>query len=226
MDVKKNVLAVIPARGGSKGIPRKNLRTLGGKPLIAWSIDAANQSKVIDRVIVSTEDPEIAEVAKDYGADVPFLRPKELASDVSLGMEPIFHALDLITDYKWVFLLQPTSPLRAAEDIDNIFTLCSNNNYKTSTSVCEVKKHPDWMFELGPKNKLVKYTKTELVEIRQDLKMLYQLNGALYLARIDWLKKHRHFVCDDTIGYVMPWERSVDIDDYSDLELAEYLINR
>jgi len=226
MDSKNNVLAIIPARGGSKGIPRKNIRTLCGKPLIVWTIQAAMQSEVIDKVIVSTEDSEIAELAKEYGADVPFLRPKELARDESTGMDPVFHALELLKDYKWVFLLQPTSPLRTVEDIDNIFKICSENNYSSSTSVSAVNKHPDWMFELGPGNNLVKYSTTKLVEIRQDLKKLYQLNGALYLAKVEWLKKHKHFVTKDTIAYIMPWERSVDIDNHCDWELAEYLINR
>lgn len=226
MSSKNNVLAIIPARGGSKGIPGKNIGNLCGKPLIAWTIQAALESKVIDKVIVSTEDSKIAEVAKEYGAEIPFLRPKRLATDESSGMDPVFHALELIKDYKWVFLLQPTSPLRTVQDIDNIFKLCTENNYSSSTSVSPVNKHPDWMFELGPKNNLVKYSNNKLVEIRQDLKSLYQLNGALYLAKIDWLKKHKHFVSKDTIAYIMPWERSVDIDNHSDWELAEYLINR
>ena len=116
-----NVIAIIPARGGSKGIPRKNLKTLGGKPLIAWTIQAALKSKTIDRVIVSTEDNEMADIAQEWGAEVPFIRPTELAQDKSTAMETVFHALEMIPNYEWVFLLQPTSPLRTTADIDNIF---------------------------------------------------------------------------------------------------------
>lgn len=114
----KKILAIIPARGGSKGLPRKNIRELAGKPLIAWTIEAGRKSKYIDRLIVSSEDFEIIEVAKKYGAEIPFVRPKHLAEDESLGLDPVFHALRELPGYDIVVLLQPTSPLRLTEDID------------------------------------------------------------------------------------------------------------
>ena len=113
------VIAIIPARGGSKGVTRKNIKCLGGKPLIAWTIQAATKSKIIDRVIVSTEDNEIADIAIEWGAEVPFMRPSELAQNDSPGMDPVFHALKLLPNYEWVFLLQPTSPLRSSKIIDS-----------------------------------------------------------------------------------------------------------
>jgi CMP-N,N'-diacetyllegionaminic acid synthase len=126
--MEMRLLALIPARGGSKGIPRKNIKPLCGKPLIGWSIDAAKKSVFIDQVFVSTEDEEVAAIASDLGAGVPFMRPKELAADDTPGIAPVMHAIDNLPEFDWVLLLQPTSPLRTAEDIDGIVRFCIEND--------------------------------------------------------------------------------------------------
>ncbi len=225
--MNKKVLAIIPARGGSKDIPRKNVKSLVGKPLIGWSIDAANQASCIDRTIVSTEDEEIASVARELGADVPFIRPAELSADDTPGMAPVLHAISQLPDYDWVFLLQPTSPLRSAEDIDGIWKFCQDRCAPAAVSVCEVKKHPYWMYQCNPTQHLEPLiTERPDVARRQDLPSAYSLNGALYIARTDWLLEQRDFIGHETLGYIMPPERSVDLDTAQDWQWVEFLIEQ
>jgi CMP-N,N'-diacetyllegionaminic acid synthase len=220
-----SILAVIPARGGSKGIPRKNIKPLMGKPLIGWSIDAAKQSSCIDRIVVSTEDEEIASVARELGADVPFMRPAELAADDTPGLAPVLHAISQLTDYDWVLLLQPTSPLRTAEDIDGIWHFCQERGAPSAVSVCEVGKHPYWMYQCDAAQRLEPLIKERPdVTRRQDLPPAYALNGALYLARIDWLLEQQNFIGPETLGYIMPPERSVDLDTPQDWRWVEFLM--
>ena len=151
----KSVLAVIPARGGSKGLPRKNIKDLAGKPLIAWSIDAAKKSKYIDRCIVSTDDKSVAETSKQHGSIVPFMRPPELATDDANSNDVILHALEMLGDpYDIVMLLQPTSPLRKSEDIDHALEFVQGNNVPTVVSVCSSNKPLHWHFTLESDGKL------------------------------------------------------------------------
>jgi CMP-N,N'-diacetyllegionaminic acid synthase len=221
------ILAVIPARGGSKGIPRKNIRTLAGKPLIAWTIEAALQVKRINRVIISTEDAQIAAVATKFGAEVPFMRPLELTEDDTPGIAPVLHAIQQIPDHNWILLLQPTSPLRSVEDIQGIIQLCEDEGAPSAVSVTEVSKHPLWMFRRDDQKRLHSLIPNGLEVLRrQDLPSYYALNGALYLARTDWLIENQRFLGPETLGYVMPGERSVDIDTPVDWLWAEYLIER
>jgi CMP-N-acetylneuraminic acid synthetase len=220
------LLALIPARGGSKGVPRKNIRDLLGRPLLAWSIEAANQAARVDRIVVSTEDEEIADVARAWGADVPFLRPSELAQDDTPGMEPVLHALSELPQYDWVLLLQPTSPLRTADDIEGIIRFCLEHDAPAAVSVCEVSKHPHWMYRCGANHRLVPFTDAPLVSRRQDLPPVYALNGALYLARCDWLLQQRQFIAEETLGYEMPAHRSADIDSAIDWEWVEFLMRK
>jgi CMP-N,N'-diacetyllegionaminic acid synthase len=222
-----SVLAIIPARGGSKGIPRKNIKPLAGKPLIGWTIDAAKQATCIDRLVVSTEDEEIALIARDLGSDVPFMRPAELAADETPGMAPVRHAISQLPDYEWVLLLQPTSPLRSAEDIDGIWQFCQEQGAPSAVSVCEVGKHPYWMYQRDSEHRLEPFIKGRPdVARRQDLPPAYALNGALYLARTDWLLERRDFIGPETLGYVMPPERSVDTDTPQDWRWVEFLIEQ
>jgi CMP-N,N'-diacetyllegionaminic acid synthase len=124
----KTILAIVPARGGSKGVPRKNIRLLAGKPLIAWTIDEAKKSRYIDRLILSSEDDEIIEVAREFGCEIPFKRPDELAQDDTPGIESVIHAINTLEEkYDFVVLLQPTSPLRTVEDIDGLYSPLHNN---------------------------------------------------------------------------------------------------
>ena len=188
-----SLVALIPARGGSKGIPRKNIRELCGKPLIAWTIEAAQKSNYIDRLIVSTEDEEIADISRSYGADVPFIRPAELAMDDTPGIEPVLHALDLLPEFDQILLLQPTSPLRTAEDIDGIVQMCREQQAPAAVSICESSKHPNWMFYCGENGIMSPFMDFPIATRRQGLPIIYTVNGALYLAKTTWLKENKSF---------------------------------
>lgn len=223
----KTVLAVIPARGGSKGIPRKNLRELGGRPLIAWTIGEAKKSRYVDRLILSSEDEEIIRVAREWSCEVPFVRPAELSRDETPGVDPVLHAMEMLPGYDYVVLLQPTSPLRKAEDIDGAIRRCAESGAPSCVTVTESPKHPRWMFTLDPAGRLHPVVSSEPgPDRRQDLPKVYELNGAVYVADAGWLGKSRRLVAGDTVGHVMPGERSVDIDDEAHLRYCEYLLSR
>jgi N-acylneuraminate cytidylyltransferase len=211
---KKTVLAVIPARGGSKGIPRKNIRMLAGKPLIAWTIEEAKKSKYIDRLILSSEDDEIIKVAKEWGCEVPFVRPAALANDDTPGIEPVLHAINALTEkYDYIMLLQPTSPLRTVDDIDNSLNYMVKHSASVCVSISEVNENPYWMFTLDKQRQLrLLINQANISTRRQDLPRTFMPNGALYIAVTDYLKKEKTFYSDLTIGYIMPKERSHDID--------------
>ncbi len=215
----KGVLALITARGGSKGLPRKNLLFAGGKPLIAWTIEAALQSDVIDHVVLSSDDEEIMETANAWGCEVPFRRSIELASDTATSMDVVLNALEQLRGYEYVVLLQPTSPLRTSADIDAAFALLQSTGAPSCVSVCEVEQSPHWMFRLMKGGKLERLLPEDSgATRRQDLPPVYILNGAIYIARVDWLLKSKDFLGEGCIAYRMPKERSVDIDNAEDLE--------
>lgn len=221
------IFAIIPARGGSKGIPGKNIKPLAGKPLIAWTIEAALQAKGIDRVIVSTEDEEIALVAKQFGAEVPFMRPLALAQDDTPGFAPVLHAIERLPDFDWVLLLQPTSPLRSVADIESIIGLCREKHASSAVSITEVSEHPFWMYRRDEQQQLRPLipNRPDIMQ-RQDLPPAYALNGALYLARTDWLIENQGFIGQETLGYVMPEDRSFDLDTPLDWQWVEFLMER
>lgn len=219
-----SMLALIPARAGSKGIPRKNTVDLHGKPLIAWTIEAAKGASGVDRVVVTTDDPEIAAISRSWGAEVPFLRPAELSGDDTPGIEPVIHAISLLPNYDWILLLQPTSPLRTAQDIEAIVELAEDRNAPSAVSVCEASSHPYWAYFVDTSDHLTPLVSVPLPARRQDLPCAYTLNGALYLAKRDWLLENRTFVTAETVGYVMPLQRSVDIDTPLDWKWAEFLM--
>ena len=222
-----SLLAIIPARRGSKGIPRKNIKPLMGKPLIAWTIEAAKRTSCIDRLAISTDDEEIAAVARDLGADVPFMRPAELAVDDTPGIATVLHAISQLPCYDWVLLLQPTSPLRSAEDIDGIWNLCQERGARTVVSVCEVLKHPYWIYHCDAQQRIQPFIKNSSdATRRQDLTPAYALNGALYLAKTDWLIEKQTFIGPETLGYIMPPERSVDLDTPQDWRWVEFLMGK
>lgn len=221
----KSILAIIPARGGSKGIPRKNIRMLAGKPLIAWTIEEAKKSKYIDRLILSSEDEEIIKVAKEWGCEVPFVRPAELAKDDTPGIEPVLHAISMLPGYDYVVLLQPTSPLRLVDDIDGCIETCLSANAPSCVSVTEVNQHPYLMYKIDKTGYLAPFRdqKNE-IHRRQDLPAVYILNGAAYVAASTWVQQSRSFLRPDTKAYVMPKGRSQDIDDSIDLQIAELIL--
>ncbi len=224
----KSVLAIIPARGASKGIPRKNIRMLAGKPLIAWTIEEAKKSKYIDRLILSSEDEEIIQVAREWDCEAPFIRPKELAKDDTPGIEPVMHAMYALEEkYDYVVLLQPTSPMRLADDIDKCIALCVSSQAPSCVSVTEVSQHPYWMYRINGQGFLTPFIEqVNETYRRQDFPKVFILNGAVYVAESGWLQKSRSFLTLETKAYVMPKERSLDVDDEVDLELCSIMLNK
>lgn len=225
----KSILAIIPARGGSKGLPRKNVKLLLGKPLIAWTIGQALRSRYLDKVIVSTEDKNIARISLEHGAEVPFIRPRTLATDTAKMIDVILHSLYCLGKKGSVFdllvLLQPTSPLRTSLDIDTAIELFFLKKAKAIISVCETEHHPFWTNELTRGGCMKNFLKTRIMDKnRQSLPAFYRLNGAIFLAYCDYIKENKNFFGERTYAYVMSRERSVDIDTGFDLKFAEYLL--
>jgi len=225
----KKVLAVIPARGGSKGIPNKNVVSLMGKPLINWTIEAASSSRYIDHLILSSDDECICSVAKAAGCNVPFLRASELATDDAKTVDVVLDAINRTPGFDLVVVLQPTSPLREASDIDNCLELLIAQGAATAVSVSESRDHPFLVYSMAADSRLDAFLKIDpsVSMRRQDLPPAYSLNGAIYVAEIDWLIASKSFVSLETVGYLMSREASVDIDEPSDLERARmYLSDR
>ena len=223
---KQKVLGIIPARGGSKGLPRKNILPFANKPLIVHSINQANKSKYIDKLILSSEDQKIIDICKSYKIDIPFIRPKSLSQDETSGLDVVFHAVENMQGYDIVVLLQPTSPLRTFKDIDKCIEKLINRDVNACVSVVETSKSPYWMFELNEHENFIPVVKnTPLVSIRQNLPRTFGINGAVYVAKIDWFEKTKEFINEETIAYIMPKQRSVDIDTKEDFLFAEYLFS-
>lgn len=219
----KSILAVIPARGGSKGVPRKNVRPLAGRPLIAWTIEQAKASRMIDRIIVSSEDEEVLETARRYGGEVPFVRPVELAQDETPGMAPIRHAISELPDHDYTVVLQPTSPLRVVGDIDACIAKCHATGADACVTVAAVDTPPQWMFVKGEGDRIEPLLSGADVEVRrQELPNIVALNGAVYVARTAWLKAGHSFLEGHVVCHEMPAERSLDID----TEWDWYLVSR
>jgi N-acylneuraminate cytidylyltransferase len=217
----KSVLALIPARGGSKGLPGKNIMPLGGRPLIQWTIDAARGSRFVDRVVLSSDDETIIEIAARGGCEVPFRRPAPLASDTAAMVDVALHALEAVPSHDVLVLLQPTSPLRTSTDIDAACELFTSSGAPSCVSVSLTEQSPYWMYGLGARGELLPVLEPpEGIVRRQDLPPVYVLNGAIYVADVAALRKSRNFVTRETVGYTMPPERSIDIDTAADFEAA------
>jgi CMP-N-acetylneuraminic acid synthetase len=227
----KRLLAVIPARGGSKRLSRKNVLDLAGKPLIAWTIEAALGSKYIDRVIVSTDDDEIAEVSKDFGADVPFMRPTEYATDEATSVDVVLQLLEQLEvqneQYEYIILLQPTSPLRTTENINESIELLIKRRSDGVVSVCEAEHSPFWSNILPDDDSLSGFLDESIINKRsQDLEKFYRLNGAIYLCNSKRLMQEKtFFLKDDIYAFKMSREVSIDIDTGIDLDLARLIKN-
>lgn len=222
------VLAIIPARGGSKGVPRKNIRLLASKPLLAWSIEEAKKSKYIDRLILSSEDEEIIKVSKEFGCEAPFLRPKELASDITPSSDVILHAIEWLEinqnqKFDIFILLQPTSPFRNSDQIDiALENFTSNPQTKCLVSVKVVEENPYWMKILDYNHYLKNMTLGKVTFTRrQELPKIYILNGAIYIMRPSDFKILKSFDVDFTIPLIMDKKTSIDIDDEEDFAFAE-----
>ncbi|HEV8341074.1 MAG TPA: acylneuraminate cytidylyltransferase family protein [Candidatus Binatia bacterium] len=224
-------LGVIPARGGSKGIPRKNIRIVAGRPLIAYTIEVAQRSSRLTRTVVSTEDEEIAEVARLLGAEVPFRRPRELATNEAPSVSVACHALDFVEKeegrrYDCLALLEPTSPLRKAEDVDGAIALLEESGADSVVSLCRLEApHPAKLKIL--QDGRIKPFLPELWREglqRQELSPVYFLNGGIYAVKRDFLIESQTFWGEKTLPYLMPEDRSVNIDTWFDLKLVECLI--
>ena len=215
----RKVLALIPARGGSKGLPGKNILPVNGRPLIAWSIAAARDSRFVDRIVMSSDDDAIMAAAAACGCEVPFRRPAELATDSASTIDVVLHALDALPGHDVVIVLQPTSPLRTATDIDAACQKFHASGAPTCVSISRVEQTPYWMYRLGDNDVLVPVLEAPPgVTRRQDLPPVYVLNGAIYIADVGWLRRSRSFVTADTVACVMPPERSIDIDTAADFD--------
>lgn len=223
------MLAVIPARGGSKGVPHKNIKDLAGKPLLAYTIEAALQADIFEKVIVSTDDVEIADVARRYGAEIPFIRPDVISGDLVSSDDVIVHALNYFKDMEQEFdavcKLQPTSPLRTAEHITQAYKQMQEKTADFVVSVCECEHSPLWSGILGADSSLDKFIREDVKRAcRQSLPTYYRLNGAIYMAKTEAFLKQKNFLGKNGVAYIMSQRDSVDIDSPLDFLFADFLI--
>lgn len=226
-----NILGVIPARGGSKGIPKKNLKTLGDKPLIAYTIASALRSKLITRCILSTDSEEIAAVGKAFGMAVPFLRPAEFATDGALAVDVMKHAVLEMERrdgayYDYVVMLQPTTPLKTASDIDGAIQKAIDTGCDSVVTLVDVgANHPARMYRMNHDRMIPVMDEGVAMKPRQELEPVYIRNGAVYVCKRDVMFGCNALIGPDTRGYVMPVERSVNIDSPADFVMATYYLN-
>lgn len=224
----KRIIALVPARGGSKGIKRKNVMALGGRPLISYTIEAALASKYIDTVIVSTDDREIANVARGLGALVPFYRPADLATDEAPTIGVVLHAMEYLESigdvYETLVLLQPTQPLRATADIDEALEFHFANDERSLVSVSLVDDHPLLIRTIDGNNSAVRLIDANSTCRRQDMPTFYKVNGCIYINNVNELSSRTSFN-DNDLAFVMDPNHSVDIDEIKDAFIAEYYLN-
>lgn len=226
----KRVLALIPARSGSKGLPGKNIRPLAGKPLLAWPIEAARASRHVDRVVLSTDNAEFAEIGKSHGAEVPALRPAELAADTSATVDCILDMLDrlesAVESFDYLVLLEPTSPLTDAADIDRAVTALHAASGKAEALVAVTaihNAHPAFLVRDRGDGLLRPWQGESFGDLprRQDLEPVYALDGSLYVTRVDALRRELTFYHDRTMGFEMPRYKSFEIDEMVDFLCVE-----
>ena len=224
------MIAIIPARGGSKGLPGKNIRELAGKPLIAYTIEAALASTAVSRVIVSTDDKEIAEIAKRYGAEVPFMRPVELATDTANAIDTYNYTIDRLEkesgkSISEFMVLLPTVPLRLAADIDGAHRIFKNKNAESVVSYTRENHPVSWHKYIDDNGKFEPLFEDNQLLNRQKHRETYYPNGAIYIFSRELIRSGKYY-SSASYAYIMPGERSVDIDTMEDFELAEFYINR
>ena len=235
MNKGKKVLVIIAARGGSKGLPGKNLKHLKDKPLVAWPIVAALGASVVDRVIVSTDDKSIADVATKWGADVPFLRPSHLASDTASSMDVVLHAIESIRaigeNYDYVILLEPTSPFTDSHDIDCAVKklIESRETADSIVGVADVESaHPDYLVRMDAGGIIKPFISIDFKNIRrrQELESLYKFDGSIFVSDTNVFIDRKTFYHSRTLGYLMPKWKSIDIDDKIDFICAQALMEQ
>ena len=226
------VLGVVPARGGSKGVPRKNIRLLAGLPLIAYTIRAARACPLISDVVVTTDDEEIRQVALEHGADAPFLRPDHLATDTANAVPTIQHAVQQMEQlhtapYDYVVMLQPTTPLRTADDLTSALTRLIDSKADGIISIVDVDNWHPMKMKRFEGDRIVDYEKPPIENPpRQSLPPVYIVNGALYATNRDLFMQRNSFQGDRCLGYQMPLYRSVNIDTELDFMAAEYYLQQ
>lgn len=224
------IIGLITARGGSKSIPGKNIKLLAGKPLIAWTIEVALQCTELSRLIVSTDDETIAGVARQWGAEVPFIRPPELAQDSSSHISVVLHTIHWLKEKEgfcpeYIMLLQPTSPFRTVEDMTNAIQLAKDKAAIAVIGVCEAAKHPYKTYKIIANGALECFIPSNIgYKYRQALPKVYEENGAIYLNKCTSLLKDQTFFPEGAIAYVMPQERSHDVDTPWDFRIADLVL--
>src|SRR3989338_590546 len=225
-----NILAIIPARGGSKGLPGKNIKPFLGKPLLAYTIEEAKRSKYITKIVLSTDDTAIAQVGKKYGAEIPFLRPSELATDTSLAPDAYIYTIERLKNEQGyapeiVVILQPTSPLRTVDDIDAAISLYLEKNADSVISVVEFEHPLERARIITPDGLLENYHPGKIIpKNRADYQKAYSPNGAIYVLTPSLLLKEKTYYFSKTYAFIIPKERSIDIDTQIDFEIAEFLM--
>ena len=227
----KTFLSIIPARAGSKGLKQKNLKELCGKPLVCWSIDAGLKSKYIDEVMVSTDDLQIAEVAKTYGAKVPFIRPKFLSKDTTPTFDVIEHAVqyyksELKKEFDYIVLLEPTSPLREIEDIDNSIKKLINSNAQSIVGISKTEsQNPSFLVLKNAESYISGYEHPNIEVVRrQNIKSVFFLEGSIYISKTSILLNRKTFYHEKTLGYEIHKFKSFEIDDIYDFVIIEALM--
>jgi N-acylneuraminate cytidylyltransferase len=220
----KKILALITARGGSKGIPGKNIADLGGKPLLAWTVEAGLGSRYIDRLVLTSDDDAIIQVARQHGCDVPFVRPAHLAQDDTSSMDVIMHALEEIQEsFDYLVLLQPTSPFRNAAHIDAMIEYTFAHAAQMVVSVSKTKKSPTLMFYRNADDTMLPVVDGGNTYRRQDAKTAYEYNGAIYVSAIDYLKEVKSYKTPAVLGFELQAFQDIDIDEPNDLAYARYI---
>lgn len=226
----KKILAIIPARGGSKGLPGKNIRPLCGKSLIGWSIEHAQRSKYIDDIFISTDSTEIASVAESCGIEVPELRPTELAADTVPSSEFIVYTINHLAEkgkkFDYIILLEPTSPLRDVEDVDkSIEILIDNSKAEAIVSVCKAEDiHPAFMVMISEQGTLQGYDSDMKALRRQDLPDVFFFEGTIYVSKVESFLKRKAFYHEKTLPYIVPKWKSFEVDDIIDFTIIETLM--
>jgi CMP-N,N'-diacetyllegionaminic acid synthase len=228
----KSVIAIIPARCGSKGIPGKNIKFLCGKPLIAWSIQAGLESHYIDEVMVTSDSKEIGDIAKKFGANVPFIRPAELASDFAPSIDVIRHTINFYqytqgTHFDYTVLLEPTSPLRVSKDVDEaILQLLENPKATALVGICKAASlNPAFLVKKNHENFLVGYENPNMKVLRrQDTEEIYFFEGSVYISETTTLLSKNTFYHENTLGYELPKWKSFELDDLDDFVIVEALM--
>lgn len=227
------MIAFIPARGGSKGLPRKNIKILGNRPLIAYTITAALNSRYIDRVVVTTDDEEIAKIAKEYGAEIPFIRPSKLAQDHSRAQDVYLHAAEFMRDNygsnieKFIILL-PTVPFRTERHIDSAIETFNKLKAETLVSIKRIETPVTWLLKADERGKIINagFDAENASGNRQENKIYYVPNGAIYILDYELLKTQGTYYSDNTVGFLMSEKDSIDIDTMDDFEYAEFELQR